>query len=91
MSLQKPRSQCVSLRPLHTASQVVTAQYFVWYFSLAPLALPFFPPGRRVRDHLCRGLPHGNYRAYMCYRHEVARDLRSIVIKCALISVSTAQ
>ncbi len=39
----------VSTSPM-LCEQVVTAQYFVWYFSLAPLALPFFPPRRRVRS-----------------------------------------
>ena len=32
--------------------QVCTAQYFVWYFSLASLVLPFIPPSRWVRS--CR-------------------------------------
>ena len=36
-------------KDLDAASQVCTAQYFVWYFSLASLVLPFIAPARRVR------------------------------------------
>ena len=40
--------------PLTTKSQVVTAQYFVWYFSLAPLVLRILRTGRSLLNNSSR-------------------------------------